>query len=1495
MNIHLAQSVQARNELKRIANVKYNIIGARDSNPIIGCVQDTLTGAYILSLPGQKVDYHTACNILCGTSSKSKYNLPKNKDLTGYELFSEIIPDGINMFKKNIQIKNGVIQGGKLDKSSLSSSKNSIIHYIWDKYGADKTKTFIDDSQRLILEYILYEGFTIGAKDIFVEKEVTDRMFDIAKTSLLDAKTYITKMENDVNDISMDVIENSILSKMTPVGANTGSALMKHLNSDNNFFKMVDSKSKGNPQNIYTTMGVIGQMMLSKARPKKNIQNRSMVYFHRDDDTPEARGFIYNNLIKGLVGHEFFFNASAGREGLIDTAIKSVSWDTPIIIQVNGKTQYKQIGEWIDGIIDSSKGSNYSFQKENNMELVNIPDGTYIPTTDYNGKVTWGKISAVTRHDPGDKLYEIKTSGGRNVIVTAAKSLLVWNKDTKQFKEKLTPDIVVGDFVPVTQELCDPPTITTEIKLSDYLPESEYIYGSQYNKAVILMNNEMDNKLKVSNNWWSINNNKEFKLPYESKSSLLRHTKKNILIENNYIYPYGANQSKTKLQDIFKLNKSNGIFLGLYLAEGSISGRSIRITSTVESIQSFIKLWFVNNNINYDIEDKINKIGGRSYSIRGNSSIFVTFITKLVGKRAEDKFIPSEAFSAPKEFIIGLLNGYFSGDGCITKNSIDSSSASKRLIDGISMLCSRLNIFCKTYTTILKKNNFETINIKPSHRLRISAQWAYRFSTQIELLNKEKNHKMKSKKWISKHMNFESFNNIVMDKITEINEINKKEINSTPLYSKMYDLTIPSTFNFGLANGLQVRDTATTGYIQRRLIKALEDLSVKYDGTIRTANNQIIQYVYGENGINQLTQTDIQVELPTYTNKQIEEKFTFNTKQIKELDTVYKKKVDLNKFNKDYVKQMIQYRDELRMINSKFLSVYDELKSQYMLPVNLYRITQDFASNSEKLTLTKQISTGTMLTPEYIISEILNILESVTNKLIIYSNKKESSIINQDEQDMKFLLKIALFEYVAPVRCIYEYKLTFETFNKMIQEIETNYIKSIVEPGEMIGIIAAQSLGEPTTQMSLDTKHSAGKTGVLSSALTGVPRIQEILSYSKQIKTPQTKIYFTEDIRADRQVVNKINSFLKHLTIRELIETAEIYYQVNTNNSLDKQLKDDGVTNPFFINNQKTDISNLPFIFRLKFNLEKMYDKETTLLDIKTRFMSYWYNNSQNTKTMKKIEKEIFTKVNRLGILSSTDSNKEQIIHIRFSLNSFDYALLHSFLVLILDQFSLKGMDNITGSSLIEDNRIIEYNQDGSYKMATENMVVTDGINFKHLKKFKNIDFSRTICNDVYNTVKSYGIEAGRTIIMKELVNTFGAGGIDNINHNHLSVLVDFMTANGEITSIDRHGLGKLDVDPLAKCSFEKTMEHLVQAAIYNETDHMKSVSSKIMLGQVIPGGTGAFSLVLDTDKLVNSEYTTDEVDAKYGTFKNIEADPLMLDIMKYGINETNFYIPVQV
>ena len=89
-------------------------------------------------------------------------------------------------------------------------------------------------------------------------------------------------------------------------------------------------------------------------------------------------------------------------------------------------------------------------------------------------------------------------------------------------------------------------------------------------------------------------------------------------------------------------------------------------------------------------------------------------------------------------------------------------------------------------------------------------------------------------------------------------------------------------------------------------------------------------------------------------------------------------------------------------------------------------------------------------------------------------------------------------------------------------------------------------------------------------------------------------------------------------------------------------------------------------------------------------------------------------------------------------------------------------------------------------------------------------------------------------------------------------------------------------------------MEHFINAAVFNESDKLNSVSSKIMVGQVIPGGTGAFSIELDTDKLINSEYTTEETGGR-SEFVGLEPIPILEDIMKFGINETNFFIPTEV
>jgi len=1405
MNIHLAQSDQARNELKRLANVKYQIIGAKDSNPIIGCVQDALSGCYLLTKLNTQIKGSDVANFLCNTTSETKHEIDVNKIYNGHQIFSHIIPKGINntVFKddkKILEIIDGELKIGVLDKATLSKVKNSIIHFIWDKYGPDKTRKFIDDSQRLALAYLNYHGFTFGIKDCMIDINIDKQLKQMINNKILEYNVSLTQYENDTDQINTSIIETNLSSDLNAFSSEIGNILMKSLGPDNNLFVCIDSKSKGNLMNMQHLMGCVGQKSVEGTRIKKKVENRSLPIFHRDEDTPEARGFIKSSYVDGINSYEFFYDAMAGREGLIDTAIKSVTWETPIIIIDNNIPKYTEIGKWIDNLLEKNKNNVQHFV-EKQMEMLDI-NNIFIPTMDYNGNISWGEISAITRHDPTEKLYEIKTSGGRSVIVTDSKSLLIFNDETNEFKEVLTTDIKIGDHVPVTFELYNPPFIKEYINISDYLPENE------------------------------CNN--------------LKH---------------------------FELNYNNGIFIGLFLSQGSILNKSIEIIYPNENIRLFVLSW-INENIIYY-----------------NLSILTKFMSKLVGHELENKFIPSEAFIASNEFITGLLNGYFSGKCYITLNSINVTSTSKRLIEGILMLCSRLGIYGDIHCIYQDK----TIKYKSKiYKLCISDHWVQKFSNKITLIENIKNKQLiknicgeselivKRRKSDSLLYNVQSnneiktnlqqkiktLNNVVLDKIIEINMINP--IN----HPKVYDLTIPSTFNFGLANGLQVRDTAKTGYVQRQLIKGLEDLIIKYDNTNRNAKNVIVQYTYGENGIDQTCQTELTIGLVSLNNIELESTFGFTNEEMKKIKKEHKIK-DFDKLNKKYIDKIKQYRDDLRKIQMISNNNYKTLEEKYMLPVNLFRLTLDYSKNK----------INTELNPEYILESIEELLNSPETKLIT-GLKSTNKYLLKDDRSLKYLFEISIHDYLCPKKCIFKYGLTKKDFKLIIDEIKLNYIKALIQPGEMVGIVSAQSIGEPTSQITLNTKHSAGVASKNKSTTGGVQRIEELLHYSKDIKTPQMTIYFDKEISNDKSKVNKISSCLTHLKIKELITGAEIYYDIGSD-----LLKNDYVCNPFFINNQKVELSSLPFVFRIKLNMEKMHDKETTLLDIKTKFISHWIKYFTNLKNMKKNEKDIFTKISRCAILSNNNI-ENQIIHVRFNMTSFNYILLTDFLKIVLENITLKGIDNITNSFLVQERKLNFNSETGDIDVGKEYVVYTSGINMEKLKYIKGVNHSLSTCNDVSTTFKLYGIEAARQILINEFMSTFNSGGSKAVNHSHMSVLIDMMTHTGNIISIDRHGLDKIDSEPIARASFEKTMDHFLNAALFNQKDNLQSVSSRIMLGRVIPGGTGAFDLMLDTNKLENSEYTKDENGGRI-TFPSLEEETLFKDILKYGFSKNDFFLPI--
>ena len=995
MNIHLGQSIQALNEVKRIANVKYQIISVKDSNPIIGCQQDTLSGAYMLSEPFVRIKGWEAANLLCNTTSKSKYNLLMDKEYTGHEIFSYIIPEGINMIKKSnnkiiFNIDNGNLTNGYLDKSSLSFAKNSIIHFIWDKYGSSKTTKFIDDSQKIILNYLLLRGQTVGFLDTLIDKDLNNKIEQFINNEILKYKYSITEYENNLIQLSLDKIETQLKDKLSPMQATIGEMLMSYYNRDNFFWTSAKSGAKGNLTNIAQVSGAIGQIVLQEGRIKKSIQNRTLIYFHRDDDTPEARGFIKNSFLKGLNIYEVFIMSSAGRESLIDTAIK----------------------------------------------------------------------------------------------------------------------------------------------------------------------------------------------------------------------------------------------------------------------------------------------------------------------------------------------------------------------------------------------------------------------------------------------------------------------------------------------------TAQTGYIQRQLIKGLEDLSINYDSTNRNAKNIMIQLVYGENGIDQSKQTELLLNIINMNNITIAEKLCFTNDEIKKLEKCKFKSLydndnklslkDLDKFNNKYINKLIKFRDELRTIQTNALLNYKFLEEKYLLPINLFRIIQDYNNNKENLELN----------PLEIVNEIEKFITDYDNRIITVL-KPDDKYMKNDDRNIKFLLEIALNEYLSPKKCIFEYGLSKNNFIKMMNEIKLSFMKAIVEPGEMVGIIAAQSIGEPTSQFTLNTKHTAGSSSKKSTN-TGVGRIQELLHYSKNIKTPQMIIYFNDTYNKNESVVKKTASYLKYLSIRYLVSNIEVYYDLNKDDKLSNILKNDNVSNPFFINNQKIELSKLPFVFRLKMNIEKMLEKETTMLDIKTKFILNWYKNYTNLKNIKKHEKEIINSINKCAILSNNITNKEYYIHIRFSMNTFNYNIIIDFLKIICDDIILKGIENINDYDINNERHITYDKNTGDIIEDKEYYILTSGINFERIKYMKNINLSKSRCNDIATTLRLYGIEATRQILLYEYLIIYGESG-SKVNHTHLSLLVDQMCHLGEIISIDRHGLSKIDMDPIAKASFEKTMDHFINAAIFNEIDNVNSVSSRIAVGRVINGGTGVFDLLLDTKKLENSEYIENE--STRITFIPLEEDSLIKDI----------------
>ena len=499
-------------------------------------------------------------------------------------------------------------------------------------------------------------------------------------------------------------------------------------------------------------------------------------------------------------------------------------------------------------------------------------------------------------------------------------------------------------------------------------------------------------------------------------------------------------------------------------------------------------------------------------------------------------------------------------------------------------------------------------------------------------------------------------------------------------------------------------------------------------------------------------------------------------------------------------------------------------ESVLYLPVNIARMIIKAKQKFDIKPITKSD-----LHPHDVIDGVKNLWESL--KII---NDRDTISKNSNE-NATILMKIALRFHLCSKKIILQEKLSKDSFNWLLGEIKSRFDKAIAHPGEMVGSIAAQSMGEPATQMTLNTFHSAGISS--KNVTLGVPRLKEIINVAKKIKTPSLSIHLLREYSADQNIMREVQSSIEHTTLEHVMLKSEIYYDPNPDETIIRN--DEDIIELYKIAPSMEDDIPLkdlsPWLLRFQLDDNKIMERRLNIEEIRDKIHGFYP---------------------KLVNIMHTDINSQEVI-MRIRMKKFESDKEDELQILknlegeFLKSMSLKGYPEITKVyAKTIDYPYFDEETGASKKTKKEHwMLETDGVALAKVMNENYVEYTRTTSNDINEIFTVLGIEAVRMSILSELRTVLNAYSIF-VNYRHIAVLWDVMTQRGLLTSITRHGINRIETGPLRRWSFEETVEILLEAAAYGETDYLRGVSENIIMGQLAPMGTGCFDLILDKEIL---------------------------------------------
>jgi len=433
------------------------------------------------------------------------------------------------------------------------------------------------------------------------------------------------------------------------------------------------------------------------------------------------------------------------------------------------------------------------------------------------------------------------------------------------------------------------------------------------------------------------------------------------------------------------------------------------------------------------------------------------------------------------------------------------------------------------------------------------------------------------------------------------------------------------------------------------------------------------------------------------------------------------------------------------------------------------------------------------------ITDILNFIKP--NKHIPLSTAK--SIVN--------ITKDSLYELLSN-QMVYP-----EIIPELKKQLHKYYVSSLIQPGESVGVLCAQSIGEKQTQTTLNTFHKAGQSE--KTMTIGVPRFQELINATRNQTLTNHKIYLKNGNCSIKKARKIVGTSILGVKFTDIIDDIDI--------NLDKKNEPWYDTFKTLYNSDFEELTislrfkiNLTKIFQVKLDFEMICEKiEETYEDLKCVFSPY-----------EKGVIDVFINTDEIDIPYEQNRIKPEDVILYY---------IEEIVIPNLERLQICGID------CVED--IFFTKENGEWVVET-NAETTETNSFFKILNLPNIDYTRTISNNIWDIYETLDIEATKQYLIEEFMNV-----MDGINLCHTKILVNRMTHGGTISSITRYTLKKEESGPMGKASFEETMDNFLNAGSSCDSETTNGVSASIICGKKVNIGTGMVSIGLDIECLEES------------------------------------------